>query len=77
LGFWTDETVYAGGIDLLVDYFQDNDLQFNITNCKTKEEADKFFDYRNNLREGVDRKVYQKLAEKRAGVNRKRKECNN
>ena len=29
---------------------------------KTPEEADKFFDYRNNLREEVDRKVYGELA---------------
>ena len=30
---------------------------------KNKEDADKFFDYRNNLREEVDKKVYRKLAE--------------
>ena len=31
---------------------------------RTVKEADRFFDYRNNLREDVDRKVYSKLAEK-------------
>jgi predicted kinase/uncharacterized HAD superfamily protein len=31
---------------------------------KTREEADKFFDYRNNLREETDRIVYGKLVEK-------------
>lgn len=31
---------------------------------KNKEEADKFFDYRNGLRQKVDRKVYGTLAEK-------------
>ena len=30
---------------------------------KTKEEADKFFDYQNNLRQEVDKKVYTKLSE--------------
>lgn len=30
---------------------------------KTKEEADKFFDYKNNLRKEVDKKVYGKLVE--------------
>jgi len=36
--------------------------ELNLT-PKTKEEADKFFDYRNNLRTEVDKKVYEKLAE--------------
>jgi len=29
---------------------------------KTKDEADKFFDYKNNLRQDVDKKVYSKMA---------------
>jgi hypothetical protein len=39
-GFWTDETVYASGIDLLVDYFNKNNIAFNITVCKNKKEAE-------------------------------------
>lgn len=39
--------------------------ELNLT-PKTKEEADKFFDYRNNIREEVDKKVYGKLAENAA-----------
>jgi len=39
----------------------------NLAKFKTVEEADKFFDYRNNLRAEVDKKVYSELA-KNAGV---------
>lgn len=36
--------------------------EFDLT-PKTLEEVDKFFDFNNNLREDMDRKVYSKLAE--------------
>jgi hypothetical protein len=38
-GFWTDETVFAGGIDLLVNFFIKNNLRFNRIVCKNKKVA--------------------------------------
>ncbi len=36
--------------------------EMNLT-PKTAEEADRFFDYRNNLRNKIDKKIYQRLVE--------------